>query len=76
MWKAKVTSKGQITIPQEIRYKIGLNPGDTLEIKETEHGYIIAKAVDPEALRKFMGCVNLKNVTSDDIVKDLRGGDV
>ncbi|MGI6566842.1 MAG: AbrB/MazE/SpoVT family DNA-binding domain-containing protein [Limnochordia bacterium] len=62
MWKAKVTSKGQVTIPKDVRFKIGLTPGDTLEIKETQHGFIISKAVNPEALKKYIGCVDLKNV--------------
>lgn len=34
MWKAKVKAKGQITIPQELRLKIGLEPGDILEFRE------------------------------------------
>ena len=61
MWKAKVTSKGQVTIPKDVRFKWP-NPGDTLEIKETQHGFIISKAVNPEALKKYIGCVDLKNV--------------
>ncbi|MGQ0569697.1 MAG: AbrB/MazE/SpoVT family DNA-binding domain-containing protein [Armatimonadota bacterium] len=28
--KARVTSKGQITVPREIRERLGLHPGDTL----------------------------------------------
>lgn len=76
MWKAKVTSKGQITIPQELRYKIGLERGDTLEIKETPHGYVIRKAVEPEKLRKYIGCAGKNNLSSDEVVKELRGGDV
>ena len=27
---AKLTSKGQVTIPKEVRLKLGLKPGDTL----------------------------------------------
>lgn len=76
MWKTKVTSKGRITIPQEIRCRMGLSPGDTLEIKETDCGYVIDKAADPEELKKYIGCVDLQNMTSDAIVKDLRGGDL
>lgn len=40
MPKAKVTSKGQITIPKEIRDKMNLNPGDTLNFKVSEEGEI------------------------------------
>jgi AbrB family looped-hinge helix DNA binding protein len=40
MPKAKVTSKGQITIPKEIREKLHLNPGDKLLFEETEQGEV------------------------------------
>lgn len=40
MSKAKVTSKGQITIPKEIREKLDLNPGDNVFLEETEKGDI------------------------------------
>ena len=55
---------------------MGLSPGDTLEIKETDCGYVIGKAADPEELKKYIGCVDLQNMTSEAIVKDLRGGDL
>lgn len=40
MAKAKVTSKGQVTIPKEIREKLHLNPGDKLLFEETKQGEI------------------------------------
>ena len=40
MPKAKVTSKGQITIPKEIREKLHLNPGDKLLFEDTEQGEV------------------------------------
>lgn len=40
MPKAKVTSKGQITIPKEIREKLHLNPGDKILFEETEQGEV------------------------------------
>lgn len=73
MWKTKMTSKGQVTIPKAIREKIGLNPGDTLEIRETQLGYVLSKSVNPEVLRKYVGCAGLPNVTSDELMKELRG---
>lgn len=40
MPKAKVTSKGQVTIPKEIREKMNLNPGDKVFFEETADGKV------------------------------------
>ena len=32
MWQTKMTRKGQVTIPKEIREELGVKPGDTLLI--------------------------------------------
>ena len=34
MFKVKVTSKGQVTIPKEIRNKLGIRPGEGLAFEE------------------------------------------
>ena len=34
MLKVKVTSKGQVTIPKEIRDKLGIRPGEDLAFEE------------------------------------------
>jgi antitoxin PrlF len=39
---AKVTSKGQITVPVEIRKRLGVQPGDTL-VFETQAEYVTVK---------------------------------
>lgn len=36
MASAKITSKGQITIPVGVREKLGLEPGDRIEFVEVE----------------------------------------
>lgn len=38
---AKITSKGQITIPQEIRDSLNLHTGDKIDIHVTENGEAI-----------------------------------
>lgn len=39
----RVTSKGQVTIPKEIRDALGIEPGDEVDFEETEAGYTIRK---------------------------------
>jgi antitoxin PrlF len=43
MASAAMTSKGQITIPVEVRKKLGLKPGDRVSFVEGEHGEMILK---------------------------------
>lgn len=35
MYRAKVTAKGQLTMPKDLRDKLGLNPGDYLKTRES-----------------------------------------
>ena len=37
---ATVTSKGQVTIPKEVREAVGINPGDKLNFTVREDGII------------------------------------
>jgi antitoxin PrlF len=43
MTTAAVTSKGQITIPIEVRVKLGIKPGDRVLFIENEKGEVILK---------------------------------
>ena len=49
---AKITSKGQITIPADIRKELGLNTGDKVAFLKYENKYIILneKNIDYGAL--------------------------
>lgn len=39
--EARVSSKGQTTIPVEVREKLGLNTGDRIAFIEMDRGYMI-----------------------------------
>ena len=41
MASATVTSKGQITIPVEVRNELGLNPGDRVIFAKNENGRFV-----------------------------------
>ncbi len=72
LYKAKVTSKGQVTLPKELREKIGIVTGSYIEINETEMGYVIKKQVKDDCLKKYIGILDEEN-SSDGIVGELRG---
>ena len=51
-----VSSKGRITVPQEIRKRLGLEPGDRVEFV-LEEGRTVIRPVRPEAnpFEKYIG---------------------
>jgi len=46
MSTATVTSKGQITIPADVRRRLGLESGDRVEFVEVDGGFAIKPATD------------------------------
>lgn len=48
MIKSKLTSKSQTTIPQPVRYALGLKPGDEV-VYEIEEGRVILRKAGAEA---------------------------
>lgn len=50
---AKMTTRGRVTVPREIRERLGLRPGDRVEFRVTEGGEVVveAAAVDFRDLR-------------------------
>lgn len=53
---AKMTSKGQITIPVEMRKKLGLKPGVRIDFYETEDGVWALRARNGSIL-DLKGCL-------------------
>jgi antitoxin PrlF len=48
---ATLTSKGQITLPKEIRDRLGLDAGSILDFQLLEDNTITARPVQPDARR-------------------------
>ena len=73
---AKVTSKGQITIPKEIREKLGVHPGEDVGFEEKDNMLLISKVVGKSPFDKWVGKLkHLKGQRSDDLVREARGHD-
>ncbi len=74
MLAAKVTSKWQITIPKEIREKLGICPGEEIGFVERRGVFFIKKPLKKSPFEKWMGRLKgLKGSQSDKIIDDLRG---
>jgi antitoxin PrlF len=71
MIRAKVTTKGQLTIPKVIRDKMGIESGDYIVVKETSAGYVLEKELDENRFDKYVGCLNRKE-KSDELLSELR----
>jgi antitoxin PrlF len=41
---SRITSQGQITVPAEVRRKLGVGPGSTLEWSESEQGMLVRRS--------------------------------
>lgn len=73
---AKVTSKGQVTIPKEVRERLGVRPGEAIGFEEKDGMLVITKAVTNSPFDKWVGrLAHLKGKRSDDLVKEARGHD-
>lgn len=71
---AKVTSKGQVTVPKEVREKMGLSVGDEIEFVEEDGKYLIRKRIIASLFDKYLGYLKQKEGQDpDEIVKELRG---
>lgn len=55
---AKVTSKGQVTIPVEIRRLLGAKAGDKLIFQPTPDGVKIVRYIDKNVFEQFRGIGN------------------
>jgi AbrB family looped-hinge helix DNA binding protein len=51
MSKARMTSKGQLTVPLDIRRALGLERGDTVSFELHEAGVLLRPARSPASLR-------------------------
>ena len=72
---AKVTSKGQITLPAKLRAELGLKPGDRLDFERNKEGRVelVAKTHTFEDLRGMLPYKGPR-LTDEQIVKMVHDG--
>jgi AbrB family looped-hinge helix DNA binding protein len=56
--QAKITSKGQITVPREVRRVLGVRPGDRLLFESDEGGIRVRPVRAKSPFAKFRGIGN------------------
>ena len=76
---AKITSKGQITIPRDVRRMLGVRPGDRLLFESDEQGIRVRPLLTESPFAKFRGIGNPGISSGRDGVnawlRKLRGGE-
>lgn len=73
MSKSKITTKGQITVPKQVRERMGLRTGDELEFIEEGGFFRIKKCIPPAALKKYRGYLKgLVGHDPDRIIEEMR----
>ena len=71
--KAKITSKGQITIPKKLREKIGLEPGKEVCFEEKGGLFYIRKGIKQSPFDRWIGYLkNRRRQSPDEILEKLR----
>ena len=66
---AKMSSKGQVTVPADIRRALNVSQGDTLVWETTSQGQVIVKRVEPldfDYLAAMSGTLSEWNSVEDD----------
>jgi antitoxin PrlF len=70
---ATVAERGQITLPKAVRDALGLTKGSKLKV-EIEGGRIVMRKDVDDAFSRVRGSIRLPpGVTTDDIMRELRG---
>lgn len=74
--KATITSKGQITIPKDIRVILKIGPGDQIDFIVTDQGevFISPRTGDIRSLKGLFHKVGRKTATLEDMEKAIKKG--
>ena len=74
MPKTKITTKGQVTIPKDVRQRLGLRPGDEIEFVEDRSGFRVQKRLPASPFKKYRGYLKgLAGRDPDELVDQMRG---
>ncbi len=73
---ATVTSKGQVTIPKEVRDLLGIGPGSVVDFKRADDGRIVlvkaGRKPQPSRFARLRGHAG-KGLSTDEIMAMTRG---
>jgi AbrB family looped-hinge helix DNA binding protein len=73
--RALVTTKGQVTIPKELRDQFGIEPGSLVDFVAGADGIRLRKVIDRAKRSAVLGCLKkeLAGRSVNELLDDLRG---
>ena len=69
---AKLTTKGQVTVPAEVREALGLSAGDSLTFEVSKGQAVLKPSKGESAFARFAGALKEEALSAADIVAELR----
>ena len=77
--EAKITSKGQITVPKRIRTRLGVKEGDALSFDEEGEKVVVSRVRKVSPFEKYRGILKRgKGLSREEVVRvvrEMRDGD-
>jgi AbrB family looped-hinge helix DNA binding protein len=70
--KTTVSEKGQITIPKALRERLGIRPGQVLEVREERGRLVMSKRADVDPFTELTGILKVDR-SSDELIAEMRG---
>jgi antitoxin PrlF len=74
-----VTSKGQVTIPVDVRKSLGVKPGDKLRFEPQDGGFRVVREPEENVFEKWRGIGSpwdgARSRRRDRLMRELRGYD-
>jgi AbrB family looped-hinge helix DNA binding protein len=70
--KATMGERGQVTIPKPVRDRLGLKPGQRLEVTDEAGRVVLVKLLDDDAVMRRVGTLKLP-LSVDEVIEEMRG---
>ncbi|MFN0145218.1 MAG: AbrB/MazE/SpoVT family DNA-binding domain-containing protein [Dehalococcoidia bacterium] len=70
--KAVVSENGQVTIPEELRDRLGIRAGHVVDFDEVDGRLVVCTSGDVDSLEQMVAVVHL-GMTTDEYIEMLRG---
>lgn len=70
--RTKISEKGQITVPKPVRERLGIRPGDELDVIDESGRIVLSKADPDDPVAAVYGIIGT-DLDTDTIIEEMRG---